>query len=60
MRSGLGTPTLAARLLVLPDMNHVLKLAPPDRNGNLATYADPALPIAPGLAEAITAIMREP
>ncbi|CAN5414264.1 alpha/beta hydrolase [soil metagenome] len=34
-----------APLLLLPTANHVLKQAPVDRAGNIATYADPALPI---------------
>jgi hypothetical protein len=34
-------------------MNHVLKTAPAERAANFATYADPALPLAPGLVEAI-------
>lgn len=44
----------AAELLVLPDMNHVLKAVPAgDLAANLASYGDPALPLAPGLADAI-------
>lgn len=43
-----------SRLLVVPGMNHVLKAVPEgDRQANLATYADPARPIDPTLAEAI-------
>ncbi len=34
-------------------MNHVLKQAPLDRAANLAAYADPTLPLAPGLVERI-------
>jgi hypothetical protein len=34
-------------------MNHVLKIAPADRAANFATYADPNLPLAPGLVDAI-------
>jgi uncharacterized protein len=36
-----------ATLLVLHGVNHLLKEAPADRTGNLATYADPSLPLAP-------------
>ena len=32
-------------------INHLLKLAPTDRAANMATYADPALPLAPGVVE---------
>lgn len=40
----------AAELVVLPGVNHVLKLAPADdRGANLATYADPSLPLAPSV-----------
>ena len=42
-----------ARLVILPGVNHVLKSAPADRAGNVATYADPNLPLGPGVAEAI-------
>jgi hypothetical protein len=34
-----------ARLEILPGVNHVLKPAPADRAANIATYADPALPL---------------
>jgi hypothetical protein len=47
-----------ATLVVLPGVNHVLKQAPSDRNGNLATYADPALPLAPGVAQAVADFAR--
>lgn len=43
-----------ASYVLLPIMNHVLKDVPAgDRAANMAAYADPALPIAPGLVEAI-------
>ncbi len=47
-----------ARLVVLPQVNHVLKTAPIDRASNLATYADPSLPLAPGVVEAITDFVK--
>ena len=44
-----------AELLLLPGVNHVLKTAPAeDRRANLATYADPSLPLAAGVVDAIT------
>jgi pimeloyl-ACP methyl ester carboxylesterase len=47
-----------ARLLLLPDTNHVLKnVASDDRAANFATYSDPSLPLAPGFAEAIAAFV---
>ena len=39
--------------VIVPGMNHVLKLAPKDVKGNFMTYLDPTLPLAPGVAEAI-------
>jgi hypothetical protein len=40
--------------VIIPGMNHILKLAPTDVRGNFMTYADPNLPLAPGVADAIT------
>ncbi len=49
-----------ARLVILPEVNHVLKaVASDDRAANLAAYADPDLPLAPGVAEAIADFVRE-
>jgi hypothetical protein len=42
-----------AKLVIVPGMNHVLKAAPTDRAGNLAAYADPDRPLAPGVMPAI-------
>jgi pimeloyl-ACP methyl ester carboxylesterase len=42
-------------LVLLHGVNHLLKEAPADRAGNLATYANPALPLAP---DVITDIRR--
>lgn len=48
----------AARLLPLTDTNHVLKqVTADDRTANAATYADPDLPLAPGVIDAITSIV---
>jgi uncharacterized protein len=41
-------------LIVLESVNHVLKVAPAERSANLATYADPKLPIAASVVSAIT------
>jgi uncharacterized protein len=44
----------AAQLVLLPDVNHVLKtVTSDDRRANIATYADPNLPLAPGVTDAI-------
>jgi pimeloyl-ACP methyl ester carboxylesterase len=43
---------------VFPAMNHVLKNAPEDRAGNLATYANPDLPLTSGLVEQVAAFVE--
>jgi pimeloyl-ACP methyl ester carboxylesterase len=44
----------AAKLLLLPDTNHVLKtVTSPDRAANIAAYADPSLPLASGVIDGI-------
>lgn len=49
----------AARLVILPDVNHVLKqVASDDRATNMATYANPGLPLADGVADAIAGFVR--
>ena len=47
------------RLLVVPGMNHVLKVPAEGRTANLQSYADPALPLAPGLVEGITSFVLD-
>lgn len=43
-----------AALAILPDVNHVLKsVASDEMNVNLATYADPSLPLAPDVGRVI-------
>jgi uncharacterized protein len=42
------------------EMNHVLKLAPADRAAQQKAYSDPSIPLAPGLADAIIAFVRDP
>lgn len=46
-----------ATLVRWEGVNHLLKVAPSDQAGNLATYADPDLPLAPGVAEAVAAFL---
>lgn len=48
-----------ARLVRFEGVNHVLKVAPGDRAQNAATYADPTLPLAPGVAEAVAGFILE-
>lgn len=40
-----------AHLVVWDGVNHVLKSAPADRAANIAVYADPNLPLAPGVVD---------
>ncbi|MGI4878552.1 MAG: alpha/beta hydrolase [Janthinobacterium lividum] len=48
----------AAKLVIIPGMNHVLKTAPDDRVANIATYSDPSLPLAPGLIDAVAGFVE--
>jgi uncharacterized protein len=51
----------AARLVLVAEANHVLKsVETDDRAGNIATYADPSLPLAPGIVEAIADFVTGP
>ncbi|WP_107943401.1 S9 family peptidase [Metasolibacillus fluoroglycofenilyticus] len=49
----LHTAKSDAEVLYFETMNHVLKDAPADRESNLATYANPTLPLTEGLVEKI-------
>ncbi|MCE9891383.1 alpha/beta hydrolase, partial [Kluyvera intermedia] len=43
-----------ASLVILPNMNHVMKeVASDDRKANIASYAEPVLPLAPGVIDSI-------
>ncbi|MFO1442561.1 alpha/beta hydrolase [Bacillus sp. Bva_UNVM-123] len=48
-----------ANFFVIEGMNHVLKEAPEDREGNLATYSKPDLPLAKGLMDNIIEFLKE-
>lgn len=49
-----------ATLVLLPNVNHVLKtVASDDRQANIATYADPKLPLAPGVVDAIAGFLAK-
>jgi alpha-beta hydrolase superfamily lysophospholipase len=43
--------------VIVPGMNHVLKLAPTDARGNFLTYLNPSRPLAPGVADAVAAFV---
>jgi pimeloyl-ACP methyl ester carboxylesterase len=48
-----------AKLMLIPAMNHVLKdLASDDRAANVATYADPSLPVDRELVDAVVAFVK--
>jgi fermentation-respiration switch protein FrsA (DUF1100 family) len=47
-----------AKLVIIPGMNHVLKEVPADPQRQLASYGDPALPLAPLLSDAIAGFLR--
>lgn len=48
-----------ATLSLVPDVNHVLKVvSSDDAAANIATYADPDLPIAPDLVKAVTRFLE--
>lgn len=48
----------SARLVIVPGMNHVLKLAGGDLVQQLPSYGDPELPLAPALVEAVTSFVQ--
>ncbi|SET98930.1 hypothetical protein SAMN05421676_11354 [Salinibacillus kushneri] len=47
-----------SELLLIKEMNHVLKKAPEDRSGNVDTYSNPDLPLAEGLMDGIISFME--
>jgi fermentation-respiration switch protein FrsA (DUF1100 family) len=47
-----------ARLAIIPGMNHVLKAAPADQAGNMATYSDPDLPLVAGLVTTLVTFLQ--
>jgi alpha-beta hydrolase superfamily lysophospholipase len=44
---------LDSRLIIIEDMNHVLKIAPLDRTKNIETYSNPELPLAEELVRTL-------
>lgn len=48
-----------AKLVIIPGANHVLKsVGSNDRSANIATYSNPALPLAAGVVEAIAGFVQ--
>jgi len=55
----LATAQPKARLVLIPAMNHVLKdVASDDRAANVATYADPSLPVDSTAVDAIASFVK--
>ena len=49
-----------ARLVVLPGVNHVLKnVATTDRAANIATYANPSLPVSTAVVDAVASFVKK-
>ena len=47
-----------SKLVILPRVNHILKDVPSgDKQANLASYANPDLPLAPSVADAIVSFI---
>jgi fermentation-respiration switch protein FrsA (DUF1100 family) len=47
-----------AVLEIIPEMNHVLKEAPADKDKNLATYKDPDLPLKPEFIKSVISFVK--
>ena len=47
-----------AHFVILPEANHTLKSSPPDLQGNLALYKNPAAPLDPGVIPALADFVR--
>ena len=54
----LKTAQPAATLIILPGVNHTLRLGSRDRAETQANYADPSLPLAPGVVDTIAAFVK--
>jgi len=47
-----------SELLIVENMNHIMKVAPEDHEGNIATYSNPELPLAKGLMDGIIRFLK--
>jgi hypothetical protein len=47
-----------AQLVLIKDMNHILRIVNGDREANIVTYNDPTLPIAAELIKSITTFIK--
>jgi len=50
---------ISGTLVLLDEVNHVLKIAPPDLAGNIATYRKSDLPVADSVIKAITEFVNQ-
>ena len=57
--AGLLDRVRKTELRIIDGMNHVLKSAPEDRAGNLATYSDPNLPLAKDLVRRVRRFVKD-
>ncbi len=48
-----------SKLVIIPGMNHIMKDAPAERNANIRTYFDPALPLNKQLVNEIVSFIQE-
>jgi hypothetical protein len=48
----------SSSLLIVPEMNHVLKDAPADREGNVAAYSNPELPLSNEFATGLVSFLH--
>lgn len=48
----------SAQLLVIAGMNHVMKSTPPGRAEQMASYTDPSIALAAGLADSVAAFVK--
>ena len=48
-----------ATLIVIKGMNHIMKEAPADKDANMETYANPALPLKTELLPAIVDFIKK-
>jgi pimeloyl-ACP methyl ester carboxylesterase len=47
-----------SQMLIVKNMNHILKEAPEDREGNIAAYSNPDLSLAKGLVDGIVSFLK--
>jgi pimeloyl-ACP methyl ester carboxylesterase len=58
-RDALAAARPDARVVTLPEANHILKRAPADAQGNVKTYADRSLPLDPGVLPPIVEFVHK-